>query len=59
MTSEIINNQITQLENEKLFKDLEYKNRKAEYDRRYYLKNREKIIKKILNTTHIMKDITK
>ena len=43
---EIINIQINQLENEKLFKDIEYKNRKAEYDRRYYLKNREKIIKK-------------
>ena len=36
MTSEIINNQIIQLENEKLFKDSEYKNRKAVYDRRYY-----------------------
>ena len=44
--SEIINNQIIQSENEKLFKDLEQKNRRAEYDRRYYLKNREKIIKK-------------
>ena len=46
ITSEIINNQITQLENEKLFKDIEHKNRRAENDRRYYLKNREKIIKK-------------
>ena len=46
ITSEIINNQITQLENEKLFKDIEQKNRRAENDRRYYLKNREKIIKK-------------
>ena len=45
ITSEIINNQITQLENEKLFKDIEHKNRRAENDRRYYLKNREKIIK--------------
>ena len=44
MTSEIINNQIIQLENEKLFKELEHKNRRAENDRRYYLKNREKII---------------
>ena len=45
-TSEIINNQIIQWENEKLFKELEHKNRRAENDRRYYLKNREKIIKK-------------
>ena len=44
--SEIINNQINQLENEIFFKDIEYKNIKAVYDRRYYLKNREKIIKK-------------
>ena len=46
ITSEIINNQITKLENEKLFKDIEHKNRRAENDRRYYLKNREKLIKK-------------
>ena len=39
ITSEIINNQIKQLENEKLFKDIEHKNRRAENDRRYYLKN--------------------
>ena len=43
--SEIINNQITQLENEKLFKDIEHKNKRYEYNRRYYLNNREKIIK--------------
>ena len=46
ITSEIINNQINQLENEKLFKDLEQKNRKAEYARIYYLKHRERLIKK-------------
>ena len=46
ITSEIINNQINQLENEKLFKDLEQKNRKAEYNRIYYLKHRERLIKK-------------
>ena len=46
ITSEIINNQINQLENEKLFKDIEHKNRRAENDRRYYLKNRERLIKK-------------
>ena len=46
MTSEIINNQVNQLENEKLFKELEQKNKRYEYNRRYYLKNREKLIKK-------------
>ena len=45
-TIEIINNQINQLENSKLFKDLEQKNKRYEYNRRYYLKNREKLIKK-------------
>ena len=45
-SSKIINNQINQLENEKLFKNLEYKNKRYEYNRRYYLKNREKLIKK-------------
>ena len=48
--SEIINNQIIQLENEKLFKDLDYKNRKTEYNRRYYLKHRERLITE--NTEH-------
>ena len=43
---EIINKQINQLENEKVFKDLEYKCKKSEYNRRYYLKNRERLIKK-------------
>ena len=46
ITSKIINNQINQLENEKLFKELEHKNRRYEYNRRYYLKNRERLIKK-------------
>ena len=46
ITSEIINKQINQLENEKVFRDIEYKNRRAENNRRYYLKNREKLIKK-------------
>ena len=46
ITSEIINKQINQLENEKVFRDIEYKNRRAENDRRYYLKNKEKLIKK-------------
>ena len=46
ITSEIINNQINQLENEKLFKDIEHKNRRYEYNRRYYLNNREKLIKR-------------
>ena len=50
MNLEIINKQINQLENEKLFKDLEQKNRKAEYNRRYYLKHRERLIKE--NTEH-------
>ena len=45
ITREIINKQINQLENEKLFKDLEHKNKRAEWSRKYYLKNREKIIK--------------
>ena len=44
-STKIINNQINQLENEKLFKDLEYKCKKSEYNRRYYLKNRERLIK--------------
>ena len=46
MTNEIINNQVKQLENEKLFKDLDQKNRRAEWSRKYYVNNREKIIKK-------------
>ena len=45
ITSEIINNQIIQLENEKLFKDLEQKNRNCQYARKFYYNNREKIIK--------------
>ena len=44
-SSKIMNKQINQLENEKLFKDLEYKCKKTEYNRRYYLKNRERLIK--------------
>ena len=43
--SKIINNQINQLENEKLFKELEQKNKRAEWSRKYYLKNRERLIK--------------
>ena len=39
--SEIINNQIIQLQNEKLFKYLEYKTKRAEWSRKYYLNNRE------------------
>ena len=49
-STKIINNQINQLENEKLFKDLEYKSKRAERSRKYYLKNREKLIKE--NTEH-------
>ena len=49
-TSEIVNKQINQLENEKVFKDLESKFKKSEYNRRYYLKNRERLIKE--NTEH-------
>ena len=45
MTNEIINNQVKQLENEKLFKDLEKKNRNCQYARKFYYNNREKIIK--------------
>ena len=52
MTSKIINNHIIYndvsvmlLENSKVFKDLEYKCKKSEYNRRYYLKNRERLIK--------------
>ena len=45
MTSEIINNQVKQLENEKVFKDIEQKCKKSEYARRYYLKHRERLIK--------------
>ena len=44
-STKIINNQINQLENEKLFKELEQKNKRAEWSRKYYLNNREKIIK--------------
>ena len=51
MTSEIINNQVNQLENEKLFKDIEQKCKKSEYNRRYYLKNRERLIKE--NVEHL------
>ena len=45
-STKIINNQINQLENEKVFKDLEKKCKRAEYNRRYYLNNREKLIKR-------------
>ena len=45
-TMEIINNQIKQLENEKVLRELEQKNKRYECNRRYYLKNREKLIKK-------------
>ena len=44
-STKIINNQINQLENSKLFKDLEYKCKKSEYNRIYYLKHRERLIK--------------
>ena len=44
-TMEIIKNQINQLENSKLFKDLEYKCKKSEYNRIYYLKHTERLIK--------------
>ena len=43
---EIINKQINQLENEKVLRELEQKNKRYEYNRRYYLKNRERLIKK-------------
>ena len=46
MTSEIINNQVNQLENEKLYKDIEFTSKKSEYNRRYYLKHRERLITK-------------
>ena len=39
-----IRNQIKHLEYEKFFRDVEIKNRNCEYSRRYYFKNREKII---------------
>ena len=45
MTNKIINNQIKQLENEKLLRELEQKNRNCQYARKYYYNNREKIIK--------------
>ena len=45
ITTKIINNQINQLENEKLYKDIEYTSKKSKYNRRYYLKNRERLIK--------------
>ena len=38
-------NLIKHLEYEKFFRDIEIKNRNCEYSRRYYLRNREKIIK--------------
>ena len=38
-------NQIIHLEYENIFRDVERKNRNCEYSRRYYFKNREKIIK--------------
>ena len=45
MTSKIINNQFNQLENSKSFKDIEQKCKRAEWSRKYYVNNREKIIK--------------
>ena len=45
ITREIINKQINPLENEIFFKDIEYKCKKSEYNRRYYLKHRERLIK--------------
>ena len=44
-STKIINNQINQLENEKLFRELEQKNKRAEWSRKYYINNKEKIIK--------------
>ena len=38
-------NQIKHLEYKNFFRDIEIKNRNCEYSRRYYLKNRENIIK--------------
>ena len=50
ITREIINKQIdacnNQLKNKKNFRDIETKNRNCEYNRKYYLNNRKKIIKK-------------
>ena len=42
---ENINSQINILEIEKLFKELEHKNRNCQYARKFYYNNREKIIK--------------
>ena len=42
---ENINPLINILENEKLFKELEHKNRNYQYTRKFYYNNREKIIK--------------
>ena len=42
-STKIINNQINQLENSKLFKELEQKNKRAEWSRKYYINNKEKI----------------
>ena len=39
ITSEIINKQINQLENEKVFRELEQKNKRAEWSRKYYINN--------------------
>ena len=38
-SSKIINKQINQLENEKLFKELERKNRNCQYARKFYYNN--------------------
>ena len=38
-------NQIKQLEYEKFFIEIEKKNRNCEYNRKYYFRNREKIVK--------------
>ena len=38
-------NQIKHLEYENFFRDIEIKNRNCEYNRKYYFRNREKIIK--------------
>ena len=56
---EIINNQINQLENEKLFRELEQKNKRAEWSRKYYINNKEKIIKQKMyyNKHYIITDI--
>ena len=52
-------NQIKHLEYENFFRDVEIKSRNCEYNRKYYLRNREKIIKEKMEYNKSNKNFNK